>query len=371
MTVAAPTRDLRTLADAPKKLELVAALNDAGQRPLTLVGDRGETILVLPHGGRVLGLFSAESDKNFLWTSATISTGELAREHFASDCWCNSGGDRTWLAPEIDFFYPHFPDTARQYFQPRQVDPGHHAALQTDSRILLENYLTIPSFRRGWSAPLRIAKTVRKTADPLAQGSSASLAGKLEFAGYALHTTLELLSDRHDRCEIGLWNLLQLPGGGEMIVPIYRPTTPVVYFGDIPQGHLRSDDHFVRYRMSAPNEQKIGVDALAVSGRAGYVIDDADDPNLAALVVRSFSVDPSGRYVDVPLHTPDGGGHAFQACNIDADYLGRFAELEYHVPAIGGESGMLRCDDISRVWGYRGPREAIAAAAYELLGVEL
>jgi hypothetical protein len=195
------------------------------------------------------------------------------------------------------------------------------------------------------------------------------LAIELEFSGYRLETTLELHESGGDRCQVGIWNLLQLPGGGEMIVPLYGPTEPVTYFGDIPPGDLRSDESCVRYRMSAPNEQKIGIDALVTCGRAGYVRDDSENPANSSLVVRSFAVHANGPYVDVPLHSPESGGHAFQACNINADYLGYFAELEYHAPAIGGRSGLTRSADVSEVWAYRGSREAIKAAAVALLGV--
>jgi hypothetical protein len=129
MSSTTAVRDLRTLAKAPDKEQLISALVGAGHPPLSLTGSRGETVLVLPHGGRVLGAYSAASNENFIWTSAAISNAELAREHVASDRWCNSGGDRTWLAPEIDLFYPHFPDTAKQYFQPREFDPGHYDSL--------------------------------------------------------------------------------------------------------------------------------------------------------------------------------------------------------------------------------------------------
>ncbi|RIK79841.1 MAG: hypothetical protein DCC67_10000 [Planctomycetota bacterium] len=348
---------------------MIAALEGAGQRPLSLAGDSGETIVVLPHGGRVLGLYSAASDQNFLWTSAAVSSAKLAREHFPSDRWFNSGGDRTWLAPEIDFFYPHYPDTSRQYFQPRQLDPGHYDAAASDAQVILRNELSMHSFRRGWNAQLRITKTISVTSNPLARGATAPLAARLQFAGYRLQTRLEMLHSDDDCCRVGLWNLLQLPGGGEMLVPVFHETEPVVYFGDIPAGDLCSDSRCVRYRMSAPGEQKIGIDALAATGRAGYVLEDPVDRSRATFVVRSFSVDASGPYVDVPLHRPDAEGHAFQACNIDADYLGRFAELEYHAPAIGGKGAPRYGDDVSQVWAYRGSREAIAQAAMELLGV--
>ncbi|HMP06154.1 MAG TPA: hypothetical protein PJ982_07390 [Lacipirellulaceae bacterium] len=350
---------------------LLSALEGAGKRPLSLMGERGETIIVLPHGGRVLGLFSAVSDRNFLWTTAAFSSVESTREHFASHLWCNSGGDRTWLAPEIDFFYPLYPDTTKKYYQPRELDPGNFTVVETPLQITLTNEFELCSFRGGWTAPLRITKSIRTTSDPLARGSGASLSRDLEFAGYQLRTSLELLKTSDKQRRIGLWNLLQLPGGGEMIVPLYRSIEPVIYFGNIPAGALRHDDRFVRYRTSAPGEQKIGVDALAVAGRAGYVLQEASASETASLVVRSFAVDASGPYVDAPLHSPEKGGHAFQACNINTDYLGYFAELEYHVPAIGGAPDIQRSDDVSEVWAYRGTPELIDAAAHELLGINL
>lgn len=364
-------RDLRTLAGAPSKRELTESLQRANHAPLSLVGQSGETVLVLPHGGRILGLYSATSGKNFLWTSAAISSAELAREHFSSDRWRNSGGDRTWLAPEIDFFYPHYPDTGRQYLQPRQLDPGRFVASRTPTRVMLENTFAIHSFRREWTQSLRLRKTVSTIQNPFADGNVESFAAELEFAGYELQTSLELLDPPAPEVEVGIWNLLQLPGGGEMIVPTYAPTTPMIYFGDIPAGDLRTESRCVRYRMSAPNEQKIGIDAMAVTGRAGYVRDDEEDAAIASLVVRNFGVNAIGPYVDVPLHSPARGGHAFQACNIDADYLGRFAELEYHAPAIGARNGAMRSDDISQVFAFRGPRAIIAQAAHALLGVDV
>lgn len=364
-------RDLRTLAATPPKQQLIESLECAGRSPLKLVGESGDTVLVLPHGGRVLGLYSCASSKNFLWTSAAIASPALAREHFGSGRWCNSGGDRTWFAPEIDFFYPHYPDTGRQYLQPRQLDPGRFVASRTPTQIILENTLGIHSFRRGWTQSIRVRKTVSMVANPLAGCGVADLAAELEFAGYQLHTSLELLDAPAAEVEIGIWNLLQLPGGGEMIVPTYQPTTPVVYFGDIPGGDLRTEKRCVRYRMSAPNEQKIGIDAVALTGRAGYVHEDDNDPTIASLVVRNYANNLVGPYVDVPTHSPERGGHAFQACNIDADYLGHFAELEYHAPAIGGRNGLRRSDDVSQVFAYRGPWEMIAQAAQTLLGVVL
>src|SRR5258708_18531523 len=83
----------------------------------------GTMSLVLLHGGRLLGLFTRGSEENFYWTNSDLASVEGARNFFASKEWHNTGGDRTWLAPEIDFFLPNFPKLD-SYFQQRTLDPG-------------------------------------------------------------------------------------------------------------------------------------------------------------------------------------------------------------------------------------------------------
>jgi hypothetical protein len=119
--------------------------------------------------------------------------------------------------------------------------------------------------------------------------------------------------------------------------------------------------------MQAPGEQKISIPAIASIGRLGYWYAQG---KYEVLIVRSFVVDPSGRYVDVWHTHPNDDGYAVQACNIQSKSLGNFAEMEYHAPAIGGTSGETVSHDISSVWSYRGGKAAIRQAAQLLLGAE-
>ena len=98
-------------------------LAEVGKDPRTLEFPDGTRLLVLPHGARVLGLFTPGSDENFFWTSPALSDAASASALFGGSGWQNTGGDRTWLAPEIDLFLPEFPRLDR-YEQPRQLDPG-------------------------------------------------------------------------------------------------------------------------------------------------------------------------------------------------------------------------------------------------------
>jgi hypothetical protein len=343
-----------------KLLALEKVLTAAGHPPVVLAGDGGERILVLPHGGRILGLSFPGSDENLLWISAALDDEATTSEHFESDDWRNSGGDRTWLTPEIHFFYPRFPDNSI-YFQPRQLDPGNYQVRETGVGVALENQCVMHSFRENWDVHLTLVKLVTPTSCPLADRPHG-----VSFAGYRLATTMKLSEASSDRVRIGLWHLLQLPPRGEMIVPLHSPATPTHYFGEIPPGHLRVEADCIRYRMDAPNEQKIGVGPAALTGRTGYRLDDS---NKSTLVIRNFYVEPHGDYADVPLDDPNCPGDAFQACSVNTPRLGTFAEMEYHVPAIGGASGTKVCEDESEVWAFGGSREQIDAIAIELLGV--
>jgi len=49
-------------------------------------------------------LYPGGSDENFLWTNPALASAESAQKYFLRDGWPNPGGDRTWLAPEIELF---------------------------------------------------------------------------------------------------------------------------------------------------------------------------------------------------------------------------------------------------------------------------
>jgi len=324
----------------------------------------GSTVLILPYGGRILGLFAPGSDENFYWTHPALTSVESARDLYNSDEWHNSGGDRTWLAPEVDFFFPNFPNTDT-YWQPRQLDPGRYEVAQTEVGPRLINRLTVTLSRSGQEADLQITKSVAGAPNPLRhERGLADLAG-IEYAGYTLHTSLECQeTDAEDAPPVGLWNLVQMPHGGDLLVPTYVRTEPKVYFGTVDDEDLIVTDRLVRYRMRAAGEHKIGIRAVATAGRVGYLYPARDER--WSLIVRNYFVDPSGEYVDVPWGDTEDMGYSTQACNVNSA-LGSFSELEYHVPALGRGTGRRRSKDAAQVWAFRGPSEGIRTVAERLL----
>ncbi len=331
----------------------------------TVTNPDGTIVLMLPYGGRVLGLYAPDSEENFYWTHPALNSADTARAFYGSKEWHNSGGDRTWLAPEVDIFLPDYPKTDT-YFQPRELDPGNYQVAPKGGRFQLVNTLTVKLSRPGRSVNLRISKSVGAAPNPLRFEKGVDL-GALAYAGYAQFTSLEMLDDNvKESPMIGLWNLVQMPHGGDLLIPTYSRTEPKIWFGKIFPEDLIVGDRLIRYKMRASGEHKLGVRAIATAGRVGYLYGGAGN---SALIVRSFRVNPSGEYVDAPWKDPGDLGYSTQACNVNSK-LGAFSELEYHIPAIGGKSGLGRCDDEAQVWAFRGPSEQITAVAQRLLSPE-
>ena len=338
---------------------LIRVLETVGKPTQLFRSPDGSEVLVLPYGGRVLGLFSPQGGENFFWTNPSLRSPTYARELYAGAGWHNSGGDRTFVSPEVDLFYPDFPDLSI-YRWPTAVDPGNYRLESDDTALRLVNCFSLTLARSKESVDLRLTKTIEPAPNPLRYERGLVLED-VEYAGYALTTTLTILGETKAR--VGLWNLLQLPHGGELLAPTYFGTRPKCYFGTIAPEDLIVTDHMVRYKMRASGIQKIGIRAVALAGRVGFVSSVGDR---WSMVIRNFNVNPSGEYVDVPNNDITDFGYAVQACNVDCE-LGRFAELEYHVPAIGRDTGRVESADLSQVWAFHGSVMAIETVMAHLL----
>jgi hypothetical protein len=350
--------------------DLIATLKAVGKPTELHQTSDGTRVLILPYGGRILGVFAAGNDENFLWTNSVLDNVEAARAYYASDDWQNSGGDRTWLAPELDFFFPKFPNIdIAGYWQPRSLDPGNYQLAKTEHGVKLTNRLQIDAFRSKKRVELEITKSVAAAPNPLRYDSGVRT-GAVEYAGHTLLTSLKIAdSNSQDAPLVGLWSLTQMPHQGELFIPTYSKAEPRIYFGlvDTPPDELATSDRMVRFKMRAAGEHKIGVRAAVTTGRIGYIYPAG---NKHALIVRNFCVNPSGEYADVPWTEPEDRGYSTQACSVNSRW-GMFSEMEYHVPAIGGNSGLTQIDDRSQLWAFRGSREDIVKIARTLLSDEI
>ena len=341
---------------------LIQILTRAGKRAVPVASSDGSRLLVLPENGRLLGLFPADGEANFLWTNPALADAGSAKTYFARSGWPNPGGDRTWLAPEIESFIGDPARPFETYIVPPALDPGNWELISaTAAEVNLENRTRLHLFRPDREVGVRLSKKFGPVVNPLSDCAD------LQYAGYSLVTLLEVELRPGAQVRLGIWNLLQLPQPGAMLIPTRSSTQPQVFFGPVTAGELTVERSLVRWNMGPPGgDAKIGIKAQPLTDRAGYLHETAT-PGIWDLVVRQFAVDPAGDYADV-LWSNGEAGWTFQACCV-RNGAERFNELEYHVPAATAVSGRNVSRDESSVWAFRGGFEEISEAMRVLLGI--
>ena len=352
-----------------ESIPINAVLQAVGKPSVMQTMSDGSRLLILPWSGRVLGLYPPNSEDNFLWTHPALLSEKSARAYLARDQWPNLGGDRTWLAPEIEFFFGDLSRGFASYCVPPTLDPGAWHADQTDEGLTLASEAVLPLRRLGGNVHVRFGKRFSSAPNPL-QGTDLAIL-PVSYAGYMQSTTLELLgvSDRKDDLHVGLWNLLQLPSPGTLLVPTRFEASPQVVFGSVATHEMSSGSRLMRWRMSGRDgNAKIAIKATPLTGRAGYLYHSTDS-SVWNLVIREFAVDPLGNYVDALWSNPEDRGYVFQACQVGPGDES-FNELEYHVPAVCSEVGRNRCEDESQVWAFRGNHLELMLVARALLGID-
>jgi hypothetical protein len=348
--------------------DVFQAVQDAGKSAELYTTQEGSRLLFLPYGARVLGLFPGKDEENFFWVHPPLEHGDTAKALFAGSGWHNTGGDRTWISPELDTFFTD--TTFTQYWQPRPLDMSDYAVDRVGGGIQMSRRMTLPLTRSNRSVDLQLTKWFGPAANPLRyERNAAAVLSSVQYAGYTQRVTLDSLDKSADLGPVaGIWNLAQLPAGGEMIVPLYRPEVLQKCFGDIPADRITVEDHALRIRADFSGSHKIAMKAAALCGRTGYVYHQGDR---WSLVVRNFFVNLSGEYIDVQKYDQKDFGYAFQMCRVDEPEFGSFCEMEYHAPALGSLPNPSHSEDTSQIWAFRGTHDAIAFITYQLLGVKL
>ena len=345
--------------------DLCANLKRAGH-PVRRLDFPTGTVVVLPQGGRVIGLFPKKSQASFFWTNDALRSAAGIRKLYAESRWPNPGGDRTWLAPTTELFVSDLERFWETWREPVAMDPGDYVCRETGGRLHLVNRARLELRRRGQAVELEIDKCFAPAADPLR--TERKIAKPYAYAGFTTSVTLTIVREpKQSSVPIGLWQLLQLPPGGELMVATHGPAHTQVIFGDIPAGHLKRESHCVRYRMQAPTTAKLAIRGVQATGRMGYVRNNGAGG--WDLIVRNCFIDPSGEYVDTPFDDVNDRGDAVQACNVAEPAIGGcFSEMEHHAPAVGADTGRQTGTDVSQVWAFRGSRRVISRISETLLG---
>ena len=306
----------------------------------------GERLLVLPFGGRVLGLYPRPG-LNVLWTNPALCAAGTAGTLLADSGWINSGGVRAWISPEFETHVRdprRFPET---YEVPHAVDPAAYEVLHADQQsVTLATAMTPMFHQSGCRVPLHLERRVSRLDE-----AGTDVPREVSHAGVAIDSTLAADGDLPDEVRPGLWTLLQLPGGGEFILPIRAGAEPAALIGE-PVYTIEKDR--LRCRVETDASFKFSLRADDCLGRMACIHRDGDHP---ALVTCRFPVREQSLYADAPCADLSDTGHV-QQVYVDDGGFGGFGELEYHAPAL--EAGTRETvTDSSEIHAFTGPVEAL------------
>ena len=314
----------------------------------------GEQVAIMPFGGRVIAL-SPDSEANVLWTNPALDSPDSARSFLESDDWLNSGGDRTWISPEIDTNVGDAARFAETYQVPKVMDP---AAYQVTSSmrdsVTVETDVELRFNRSGRVVPLHLVKCVTVVKPPVDVPESVSA------AGYTLDVTLTAELPLPPEVRPGIWNLLQVPGSGTITIPVRGAAQTAAFIGS---PVFRIEGATIECDVDNKASFKFGIHADSSLGAMHYLRGDGEQ---AVLVSRMFEVKEAGTYADVPCNDLEAHGY-MQQIYVDDGNFGGFGELEHHSPAIGEQNGEDAVRDRSQVWAFSGPAEAISTLRDNLL----
>ncbi|MCS6835410.1 MAG: hypothetical protein NZ750_05255 [Anaerolineae bacterium] len=324
----------------------------------------GAAALISQRGGRVLGIFSHADGENLLWTNASAFADRASFAAFIAQGHWNLGGERLWIAPEIQFNVRDRRNFWGTISVPPAMDPAQYQlSVQTDGlHLRADMQLEAHNLAEG-TQTVMVERWIRPTSNPLPE-----LDG-LIYLGYQHEVRLQI-TNPHIPTEA--WTLVQVQAGGDLIIPCLPDVQASDYFGSVPPAarQVRQGDMpHLRLTLDGQQQYKVGYQSLSVIGRMGYL---QTLPNgRKALLVRAFSNNPANLYAEEPPHQPGHRGHAIHVYNDGGQFGGTHSFGEMECTGTTLQASSLAASDTFLLWVYIGSAEEIGQVAYRLLGVRL
>jgi hypothetical protein len=348
--------------------QIVTALEQNRLPYLTLTLQHNVSLIVTQRGGRILGPFLSSTEESIFWTNKAFATPALLAEFLESGDW-NLGGERIWIAPEIQYLVRDRSDFWGSIRVPEQMDPGQYHLDQPEPnqvRLVQEIVLEAHNLASGKKG-LQVEKLIAPVEDPLRYLSSyQALLDGITFAGYEQVVTLT--ETKADDIASESWNLVQVNPGGQLLIPASSQVEYSDYFEPVDEEYQKIEANHIRVNITGDRRVKVGYKAAQVFGRLAYF--NHLDEGRAYLVVRNFFNNPASIYAEEPAGQPGRRGHSIHVYNDDGA-LGGFGELEVNGQTIGGATGKLSSTDQYGLWLYVGAAEKVKQLIPHLLGITI
>lgn len=326
----------------------------------------GVRLVITERGGRIFGPFLPDMDESLYWINAALAQPESLRQFIDSGGW-NLGGERVWIAPEIQFIIQDRANFWETHHLPTGIEPGNYALERISAELWhLQQRITLRAYNiADGETTLSLERLIQQIVDPLhVLCDYTNLMSGVVFAGYEQVVTLT--EDEPSGIMSEAWNLVQLNPGGQLIIPASPVLETSPYLGTVPEEATCVQDGQVRINITGQQQYKVGYKAAHVTGRMGYFNRLADGRTY--LMVRNFFNNPSNVYAEEPPDAPGVHGHSIHVYH-DGGQLGGFGEMECTGQTIGWPTEQSDATDTFQMWVYVGTPDRIAAIGAHLLGV--
>ena len=348
--------------------QLLSRLDEQRMAYRSLPLQNGVSLVVTQQGGRIYGPFLTADSESLFWIPAAFASAGSFAALCESGDW-NIGGDRLWIAPEVQYNVRDRFDFWGTYDLPAQVDPGRYTIDQPQGdQVVLTQDMSLQAFNLAvGQKELQLKRLIRPAGDPLRKlDCHEALVRDTLFAGYEQVITIS--ESKRDDIVTEAWSLIQVNPGGVLIIPATPRVEYSDYYEPIDETLQTIYPNHVRLTITGDRRFKVGYRAAHVYGRVGYY--NHLDDGRAYLIVRNFFNNPSAPYGEEPAHTPGRQGHSIHVYNDDGGF-GGFGELECNGQTIGGDTCRSSSTDQLVLWLYVGNSAQIKEIGLHLLGVEL
>jgi len=345
--------------------EMEARCADNGLKYVVMQADPDARIMVLERGGRVFGPFFGDGD-GILWASSAWRNPEEFRRLLADGEW-NVGGDRVWIAPEVQFHIQDRTNPENSMRIPTAVDPGTYRMESLPDVCVLAQCMALRAYNLAdGMAELHLQKSVRPVANPLrALSGCAELMGGVDYCGYSQELMLRSLKDNAISAEA--WNITQIEPSGEILIPATQKAEYADYYEPVDAEHMQLSDQAVRLKASGERRYKVGLKAAHVKGELVYI---SEAGGIAYLYIKRFFNNPSAPYAEESASLPGVSGFSTHVYNDDGK-IGGFAELECNLQPVSGSGERRSSTDTVCNWFFVGQLQQLKRVLLALTGARL
>lgn len=346
-------------------------LHHSFHRHAVLEGVHGGHMVILEKGARVWALISSGRHESPFWTDKAA---------LGKETW-NTGGDRTWISPELDYFI----DSSGEYRVPSQLDPGNWRMTEreNESIITLEQTFRLCHHSSGQEVGIHMQKQFSTIPNPLLTNKSDTDEqwADLDYIGYEMRQQMTVLPSEQDDQSVkdnqsrlsfasgycNLWSIMQVPVGGTALIPTRGYAEPLTMFAEDMPIEMDVRPEGTRLPFQGKRSYKLSFDSLQSTGRFGY-IRTINELN-SSLVIRQFPVYPASIYPDYPADRTTYQGSCMQFY-FDGGQMGGFGELEYHSPAVFIDTPSVTTDT-SQLYYFVGKTTQIHKVVNRMLGLNI